>query len=48
MRRTALHEAVLANKIELTRLLIDSGANPNLVDADRNAAIHFSVDYGYL
>lgn len=47
MRRTALHEAVLINRIEIVRLLIDSGANPNLADADRNTAIHFSIDYGY-
>jgi ankyrin repeat protein len=48
MRRTALHEAVLSNRMEIVRLLIDSGANPNLTDADRNTAIHLSVDYGYV
>jgi ankyrin repeat/SOCS box protein 8 len=47
MMRTALHEASFGNKAELVRLLVEWGAEPNLLDADRNTAIHFAVDYGY-
>lgn len=47
MQRTALHEASLGNKAKLVGLLIEWGADPNLVDSDRNTAIHFAVDYGY-
>lgn len=47
MKRTALHESALGNKIEVTRSLVLWGANPNLQDVDRNTAIHFAVDYSY-
>jgi ankyrin repeat protein len=47
MKRTALHEAVLGNKVELVELLVGWGADPNLTDADRNSAMHFAVDYSY-
>ena len=47
MQRTALHEASLGNKAKLVGLLVEWGADPNLVDSDRNTAIHFAVDYGY-
>lgn len=48
MQRTALHEAALGNKIEIVELLIGWGADPNICDSDRNTAMHFAVDYGYL
>ena len=48
MLRTALHEASLGNKPQLVKLLIEWGADPNIPDYDRNTAIHFAVDYGYL
>ena len=48
MLRTGLHEASLGNKPDLVELLIGWGCDPNIVDVDRNTAIHFAVDYGYL
>ena len=48
MKRTALQEAVLANRVELVELLIGWGVDPNLFDSDRNTAIHFAVDYSYI
>ena len=47
MKRTALQEAALGNKVELVEMLVGWGVDPNLPDSDRNTAIHFAVDFGY-
>lgn len=31
----------------MVRLLVQWNADPNIVDVERNTALHFAVDYGY-
>ena len=40
---TPLHISVLKNQIEATALLLQSGANPGLVDANGNTPIHLAA-----
>ncbi|XP_046438641.1 nuclear factor NF-kappa-B p100 subunit-like [Daphnia pulex] len=40
---TPLHISVLKNQIEATALLLQSGANPGLVDANGNSPIHLAA-----
>ena len=47
MKRTALHEAVLSNKINNVKLLIKSKADPNIQDVDGNTAAHYAADLSY-
>jgi nuclear factor of kappa light polypeptide gene enhancer in B-cells 2 len=49
---TPLHISVLKNQTEATALLLQSGANPGLVDANGNTPVHLAamdkhlIDYG--
>ena len=47
MLRTPLHEACISNKVDMVSLLIEWSADPNILDLERNTALHFAVDYGY-
>jgi ankyrin repeat protein len=47
MKRTALHEAVLSNKINNVELLIKFHADPNIQDIDGNTAAHYAADLSY-
>lgn len=40
---TPLHISVLKNQIEATALLLQSGANPGLLDANGNTPIHLAA-----
>jgi len=42
-RATALHFAVLSDKIDNARILLRYGANPNAKDSMGNSALHYSV-----
>lgn len=44
MKRTALHEAVLSNKLDIVKLLIKNSADPNIQDTDGNTAIHYAAE----
>ena len=43
MSRTALHIAVLENSEEIVELLLDLGANPNLIDIDLCTPLHYAT-----
>lgn len=48
MKRTALHEAVLGNRIEIVKILIINNANPNIQDIDGNTPAHYAAEMSYL
>ncbi|MCK5665024.1 MAG: ankyrin repeat domain-containing protein, partial [Thiotrichaceae bacterium] len=46
--RTALMDAALNNKQDVTNYLIDKGANPNITDRYGDTALHLAAKNGYL
>lgn len=47
MKSTPLHLAVLKNLEEVTQLLLEQGADPNLVDDDLYTPLHYATEFGY-
>ncbi|EER13400.1 ankyrin repeat domain containing protein [Perkinsus marinus ATCC 50983] len=45
--RTALHEAVRVGAVDLMRLLLKHGANPNLIAKNGQTALHFAAVNGH-
>ncbi len=44
MKRTALHEAVLSNKVSIVEILIKNNADSNIQDSDGNTAFHYAAE----